>query len=93
MKLCESIALTLRLEKDCASQIKLHYLRKTDIFCDLAPEELQDVARIATLTVCPPGKVLYSPDEKGEASARLMSIEPGAIASISDVSISSAWLP
>jgi CRP/FNR family transcriptional regulator, cyclic AMP receptor protein len=49
-----------------ASQTKIHYLKKTDIFCDLSPEELQNVARAATVATCPPGKIFYSPNERAE---------------------------
>jgi CRP-like cAMP-binding protein len=49
-----------------APDIKLLYLSKTELFCDLSPEELKDVARMATMTTCPPGRIFYSPNEQGE---------------------------
>src|SRR5262245_22155328 len=45
---------------------KIHYLKRADIFCDLSLEELQDVARAATVATCPPGKIFYSPNERAE---------------------------
>src|SRR5262245_20025555 len=49
-----------------AFQTKIHYLKRADIFCDLSLEELQDVARAATVATCPPGKIFYSPNERAE---------------------------
>jgi CRP/FNR family cyclic AMP-dependent transcriptional regulator len=66
MKITDKITSMLRRDEADASQKKLHYLTKTDIFCDLSPEELQDVARAAMMTTCPPGRIFYSPNEHGE---------------------------
>src|SRR5262245_43814329 len=66
MKTSENIPSTARRDDEAASEIKLHYLKKTDLFCDLSPEELKDVARMATMTTCPAGKIFYSPNEQGE---------------------------
>jgi len=54
------------MKEQDASQTKLYYLSKTDIFCDLSPEELQDVAHAATMTTCPLGRIFYSPKQPGE---------------------------
>lgn len=56
----------IRRQHNEVSETKLYYLRKTEIFCDLSPEDLHDVARIATMTTYPPGRVIYSPNERGE---------------------------
>jgi CRP/FNR family cyclic AMP-dependent transcriptional regulator len=66
MKITEKITSMFKRDEGDASQKKLHYLTKTDIFCDLSPEELQDVARAAMMTTCPPGRIFYSPNEHGE---------------------------
>ncbi len=66
MRITDKITSMFRRDEDDASHMKLHYLTKTDIFCDLSPEELQDVARAATMTTCPPGRIFYSPNEHGE---------------------------
>jgi len=66
MKITENIPSTPGHDEEDASEVKLHYLAKTDLFCDLSPEELKDVARIATMTTCPPGRIFYSPNEQGE---------------------------
>jgi CRP/FNR family cyclic AMP-dependent transcriptional regulator len=66
MKITDKITSMFRRDEGDASQKKLHYLTKTDIFCDLSPEELQDVARAAMMTTCPPGRIFYSPNEHGE---------------------------
>src|SRR5215471_8904346 len=66
MKITESITPTPRRDEEDAFEIKLHYLSKTDLFCDLSPEELKDVARIATMVTCPAGRIFYSPNEHGE---------------------------
>ena len=49
-----------------APQAKLHYLSITDIFCDLRPEELQEIAHAVTMATCAAGKIFYSPNERGE---------------------------
>jgi CRP-like cAMP-binding protein len=66
MKIHEKIMAALRPQDEGSSQTKIHYLKKTDVFCDLSPEELQDIARIATMTTCPPGRIFYSPNERAE---------------------------
>src|SRR5262249_45318849 len=66
MRITEKLTSMLRRDEEDASHVKLHYLTKTDIFCDLSPEELQDVARAATMTTCPSGRIFYSPNEHGE---------------------------
>jgi CRP/FNR family transcriptional regulator, cyclic AMP receptor protein len=66
MKTTEKIPPLSRPDGDPASQLKVAYLRKAEIFCDLSPEDLHDVARIATMTTCPRGKIFYSPNEPGE---------------------------
>jgi CRP-like cAMP-binding protein len=66
MRIPEKIVSMFRREEEALSQRKLHYLTKTDIFCDLSPEELQEVAHAATMTTCPPGRIFYSPNERGE---------------------------
>ncbi len=66
MKITENIPSARGREEEDASEIKLHYLSKTDLFGDLSPEELKDVARIATMTTCPAGKIFYSPNEQAE---------------------------
>jgi CRP-like cAMP-binding protein len=66
MKSHEKMVSAFRPQEEGASQTKIFYLKKTDIFCDLSPEDLQDVARAATMTTCPPGKIFYSPNERAE---------------------------
>jgi CRP-like cAMP-binding protein len=66
MKITDKITSVFKRDEGDASKKKLHYLTKTDIFCDLSPEELQDVARAAMMTTCPPGRIFYSPNEHGE---------------------------
>src|SRR3989442_12336808 len=66
MKITEKITSMFRRDEENVSQTKLHYLTKTDIFCDLSAEELQDVARAATMTTCQPGRIFYSPKERAE---------------------------
>jgi len=66
MKITDKISSMLGREEEEASDIKLRYLSKTDVFCDLSPEELKEVARMATMTTCPPGRIFYSPNEQGE---------------------------
>ena len=65
MKTTEHVPPTRR-DDEAAPEIKLHYLMKTDLFCDLSPEELKDVARMATMTTCPAGKLFYSPNQQAE---------------------------
>ena len=57
--------LSSRTEKE-ASTIKLHYLKKVDLFQDLTTEDMEDIRRITTMKTCPAGKVFYSPNEQGE---------------------------
>jgi hypothetical protein len=45
MKITDKISFMLGREEEEASDIKLRYLSKTDVFCDLSPEELKEVAR------------------------------------------------
>lgn len=66
MKVPEKIISMFRRAEAGAPQTKLHYLTKTDIFCDLGPEELQEVAHAATMTTCPAGRIFYSPNERAE---------------------------
>ncbi len=66
MKIHEKTMSAFRPEQEDASQTKIHYLKRADIFCDLSLEELQDVARTATVATCPPGKIFYSPNERAE---------------------------
>ena len=66
MKISENVPSTPRRDEEDASEIKLHYLSKAELFCDLSPEELKDVARIATMTTYPAGRIFYSPNEQGE---------------------------
>lgn len=55
-----------REEREGAPESKLYYLAKTDVFCDLGPEELKEIANAATMTTCPAGRIFYSPNEQGE---------------------------
>jgi CRP/FNR family cyclic AMP-dependent transcriptional regulator len=66
MKITEKITSMFKRDEPEPSQSKLHYLTKTDIFCDLSPDELQEVARAAMMTTCQPGRIFYSPNEQGE---------------------------
>jgi hypothetical protein len=66
MKIPEKIISMLRREEQDAPQTKLHYLTKTDVFCDLTPEELKEVADAAMMTTCAAGRIFYSPSERGE---------------------------
>ena len=66
MKITEKITSMFRREEGETSRIKLHYLTKTDVFCDLTPEELQEIAHAATMTTCQPGRIFYSPNERAE---------------------------
>ena len=66
MKSSQKTGSMFQRTEDSAHQTKIHYLTKTDIFCDLAPEELQEVAHAATMATCPAGKIFYSPNERGE---------------------------
>ena len=52
--------------EESALQTKVRYFSAMDIFCDLGPEELKEVAHAATMTTCPAGKIVYSPNERGE---------------------------
>ncbi len=66
MKMSEKIGSIFRRTEERAPQTKLHFLTKTEIFCDLGPEELREVAHAAMMTTCPPGRIFYSPNERGE---------------------------
>jgi CRP/FNR family transcriptional regulator, cyclic AMP receptor protein len=66
MKIPEKIVSMFRREEQGVPQTKLYYLTKTDIFCDLSPEELKEVADAAMMTTCPGGRIFYSPNERGE---------------------------
>jgi CRP/FNR family transcriptional regulator, cyclic AMP receptor protein len=43
------------------------FLAQGDIFTQLQPTELSELARITTMTTCPPGRILYRPGDAGTA--------------------------
>ena len=45
---------------------KLALLSETDIFRDLGPLEMDEIARMTTMSTCRRGKVFYTPGETGE---------------------------
>jgi CRP-like cAMP-binding protein len=66
MKIPEKLASVFRRQEQDAPESKLYYLAKTEVFCDLRPEELKEIADAATMTTCQAGRVFYSPNEHGE---------------------------
>ena len=69
MKIPEKIISVFRRgerEQEGAPESKLYYLAKTDVFCDLGPEELREIADAAMMTTCQAGRIFYSPNEHGE---------------------------
>jgi CRP-like cAMP-binding protein len=55
-----------RGERASERSTKLQYLSKIDVFRDLDEQELKEIARLATMTTCPPGKIFYTPNQSGE---------------------------
>lgn len=45
---------------------KLALLSETDIFQDLTPEDMEEIARMTAMSTCRRGKVFYTPGETGE---------------------------
>jgi CRP/FNR family transcriptional regulator, cyclic AMP receptor protein len=45
---------------------KLGYLRETEVFVSLSPEEQTWLAESATMVTCTRGRIFYTPDESGE---------------------------
>ena len=69
MKMPEKISLIgqdKELERNATPESKAYHLAKADVFCDLGPEDLKEIADAATMTTCQVGKVFYSPNEQGE---------------------------
>jgi CRP/FNR family transcriptional regulator, cyclic AMP receptor protein len=48
------------------SESKVHHLAKAEVFCDLTPEELKEIAAAAIMTTFQAGTIFYSPNERGE---------------------------
>ena len=66
MGISERISSIFRRTEENTPTRKLRYLSVTDIFCDLGQEELMEIAHAATMVTCQAGKMLYSPEERGE---------------------------
>jgi CRP-like cAMP-binding protein len=47
-------------------QTKLGYLAETDLFRDLAPEDMAAIDRMTSMTTCTRGRVFFTPGETGE---------------------------
>ena len=45
---------------------KIGYLRSNEMFGDLNDQEMEEVARVTTMTTCEPGRVFYTPGETGQ---------------------------
>jgi CRP/FNR family transcriptional regulator, cyclic AMP receptor protein len=55
---------------------KIGYLSLMELFRDLSPAELQEIDRVTRMQTCPAGRVLYSPDDRGEV---LFLLKKGAV--------------
>jgi len=47
-------------------QVKFAHLSESEIFRDLTPNEMQEVARMSAMTTCHRGRVFYEPEQTGE---------------------------
>ena len=45
---------------------KIGYLRSNEMFGDLNDQEMEEVARVTTMTNCERGRIFYAPSETGE---------------------------
>lgn len=51
---------------DTETDAKETYLHESEIFRDLTPEQVKEIAHMAPMSTCHRGRVLFSPDDAGE---------------------------